>query len=250
MTNLDIPVAAYTEITSQTDLVKYSTEYGQAILKTAQFGYDGKGQYRINSTEDCTPAWNNTKNNKIILEKLILFDYEISIISAVDQNKKIKHYPLIKNQHQNGILRVSEAPYYDKNLTKQAQLISEKIMSELNYVGIICVEFFVVKNQLIVNEVAPRVHNSGHWTIEGAITSQFENHVRAVCGLSLGETSSIGYSKMINLIGEIPINLQSNPNNGIFVYDYHKQARPNRKLGHININSDNPKKLKHQVENE
>lgn len=221
---LNIPCADYAEINTLEQLQDHAYSFNhQAILKTRTLGYDGKGQYRIKNSE--LPKLENYQN--FILEKLVTFDFEVSIIAARNISRQTIFYPLTLNKHQDGILRTSTAPFENKTLQQQAEGYAKKILLHFNYVGVIAIEFFVLNNQLYANEIAPRVHNSGHWTIEGSRTSQFENHLRAITNLNLGQTNSIP-SVMHNLIGEIPKKLPQ----GV-LHDYHKTPRANRKVGHV-----------------
>lgn len=252
-TQLNIPTPKYFDITSL-DNLNAALEQIQhhAVLKTRTMGYDGKGQAVIKwqgTLEKTLPqakiaylSLSKTPGEiPLILESFVSFDYEVSLISARDKLGNIHYYPLSKNTHESGILRLSEAPFSVSNqeiLIKQAQEHAHKILTKLDYVGVLAIEFFVQDNKLIANEMAPRVHNSGHWTIEGAKTSQFENHIRAVCGLPLGETEAIGYSAMLNIISELPTQDQITKINnlpGVYLHLYGKSPRPNRKLGHITL---------------
>lgn len=293
LNNLNIETTEYRPIESLESLKKASKEFKyKAILKTCTAGYDGKGQFVINNPNSIETIWqsalkqnltqkSNQKSNQeleintnLILEKLVEFNQELSIIAARDINNNIKFYPLTKNIHQNGILRLSLAPvqYLSSNLNqsklleRQAQIIIAKILQHFDYIGILCVEFFQVGDKLVVNEIAPRVHNSGHWTIEGAKTSQFENHLRAISGMPLGDTSTVTssntniYSAMFNFISKIPtldkieviknlVNSNSNSkSNNIYIHDYKKLPRANRKLGHMNICCENKQDLYHIIE--
>lgn len=221
---LNIPCAEYAEINTREQLQEHANLFNhQAILKTRTLGYDGKGQYRIKNTE--LPKLENYQN--FILEKLVKFEFEVSIIAARNISQKTIFYPLTLNKHHDGILRTSTAPFENAHLQQQAENYAQKILTDLNYIGVIAIEFFVLNNQLYANEIAPRVHNSGHWTIEGSRTSQFENHLRAIANLHLGKTNSIP-SVMYNLIGEIPNQLPQ----GV-LHDYYKTPRDNRKVGHV-----------------
>ncbi|MEE9451535.1 MAG: 5-(carboxyamino)imidazole ribonucleotide synthase [Gammaproteobacteria bacterium] len=238
-TQLEINTPQYSAIESQQDLNDAVAEIGlPAVLKSRRFGYDGKGQFIIRTPSDIDQAWQTLGNQALILEQFIPFQTEVSIIATCDQQQQIKYYPLIENNHQHGILRLSRAPYENLQLQQQAQLYCQRLCTHLNYVGTLAIEFFLIDGQLLANEIAPRVHNSGHWTIEGADTSQFENHLRAICDLPLGSTASRGNSAMFNCLGELPpINdILAIP--GAHFHDYHKQARPQRKLGHITLNTD------------
>lgn len=159
-----------------------------AVLKTRRFGYDGKGQYVLRTQADISKSWGLLGSQALILEKLISFESEFSLIAVRNKRGETSFYPLIKNHHRKGILHFSEAPVHQDTLQQEAQTHAFKILEALNYVGVLTIEFFYQGNQLIANEIAPRVHNSGHWTIEGAHTSQFENHLRALFDLPLGST--------------------------------------------------------------
>lgn len=234
-TALDIPCAPFCDITSKADLQHACEKLGlPAILKTRRFGYDGKGQFKINQQTDIDIAWNTLGEYPCILEAMIDFDKEISIIATRNISKESVFYPLTKNTHVNGILHRSEAPDdTSSQLQQQAEAYAQKLMDHLNYVGTLAIEFFVTDHQLIANEFAPRVHNSGHWTIEGAVTSQFENHLRAILNLPLGSTAITSGTILENCIGELPdINeVLKNPNSHL--HDYGKSSRPGRKVGHI-----------------
>ncbi len=170
-----------------------------------------------------------------MLEGFVDFDCEVSIVAVRSQAGEMVFYPLTKNIHREGVLRISTAPFIAVDLQTKAQMIAEKLMTSLDYVGVLAVEFFVQEGALIVNEFAPRVHNSGHWTIEGAKTSQFENHLRAVCGLPLGSTAFTQASMMINCIGKMPAPEEVLLYPNAHLHDYHKTARAGRKLGHITV---------------
>lgn len=257
-TRLDIPTPDYFNIENIEDLLAALEKIQcSAVLKTRTMGYDGKGQAVIkwqgsldktrNLAHDAFETLSNS--TPLILESFVDFDYELSLISVRDQSNNIAYYPLTKNTHEAGILRLSEAPMVSPNvdiLTPLAQKHAEKILQTLDYVGVLTIEFFVKNNILIANEMAPRVHNSGHWTIEGAKTSQFENHIRAVCGLPLGPTDAIGFSAMHNIISEPPTNEQLSRLStlpGAYVHLYGKEPRANRKLGHITFCASDKAKL-------
>ncbi|MGH8399650.1 MAG: ATP-grasp domain-containing protein, partial [Gammaproteobacteria bacterium] len=168
-------------------------------------------------------------------EQFIAFEREVSIIGVRNRRGETAFYPLSENRHRDGILRVSIAPYPDRRLQSLAQTYAKRVMQHFDYAGILTIEFFIRKGKLIANETAPRVHNSGHWTIEGAVTSQFENHLRGILDLPLGDTSPIGYSAMVNFIGQMPRVEDVLKIPGAHYHDYGKQARPDRKLGHATL---------------
>ncbi len=217
-----------------------------AILKTRRMGYDGKGQWTLRTKEDVEKVRGTLPKVPLILEKFVAFNSEVSMLGVRSKTGETAFYPVVENHHREGILRLSIAPA--RNLTSELQRAAEaatgKVLEALGYVGVLCIEFFEVGGRLLANEMAPRVHNSGHWTIEGAVTSQFENHLRAILGLPLGSTSAIGHSAMINLIGEIPDERQVLAVPNAHLHLYGKSARPGRKLGHVTVRADRADKLK------
>ena len=215
------------------------------ILKTRRLGYDGKGQFLVKSLEDAITAFNQLGQKGIIAEGFVQFDRELSCIAVRGIDGATFFYPLVENFHHDGILRLSLAPAHvhatDLNLQASAQV--GRILQALDYVGILAVEFFEKEGRLIANEMAPRVHNSGHWTIEGAETSQFENHIRAVAGLPLGDPKPRGFSAMINIIGSMPDASKVLKIPGAHLHDYSKEPRAGRKLGHLTIRADSLEEL-------
>ncbi len=214
-----------------------------AILKARRLGYDGKGQVLINDPEHAAAALKTIGDVPAILDQFVAFERELSIVAARDKLGNIVFYPLAENVHRGGILRVSKAPARDVSdaLTAQAQGAARKILEEFNYVGVLAVEFFQIgkgdDGHLVANEIAPRVHNTGHWTIEGAQTSQFENHMRAVMGMELGSTEPIGHSAMVNIIGNEPRPGALDAMPEAFVHMYGKAPRAGRKIGHVTLNA-------------
>jgi len=201
-----------------------------AVLKTRRMGYDGKGQTIINSAAELE----NQNLAGMILEEFVLFDWELSIIGVRNKSGETRFYPLVENQHRDGILRLSLVTgNVSVELQQQAEEYVTKVMSALDYVGVLTIEFFEKDGRLLANEMAPRVHNSGHWTIEGAVTSQFENQVRAVTDAPLGSTSLLGVCAMVNLIGNVPDVKSILKIEGAHLHLYDKTPRPKRKLGHI-----------------
>ncbi len=174
-----------------------------AILKTRRMGYDGKGQARLRSFDDATDAWSEVGGVPCILEGMVKFEAEVSLIAVRSRSGQVVFYPLIENHHREGILCTSIAPFTNHKLQRQAESYLDVLLEKLQYVGVLAVEFFVVNGTLLANEMAPRVHNSGHWTIEGSETSQFENHLRAIVGGELGNTESRP-TVMLNCIGTMP----------------------------------------------
>lgn len=229
--------AEFRPVNSKQDLYTAAQELGlPSILKTRRMGYDGKGQKRIYGSSDLDGAFEELGSVPCVLEGMVRFDAEVSLIAARSSSGETVFYPLIENVHREGILRRSTVPFAKGTDSMQAQAESylKKILVELDYVGVLAVEFFVVGDRLIANEMAPRVHNSGHWTIEGAKTSQFENHLRAILGMKLGSTESIP-TVMLNCIGEMPTEAETSKTPSVARHDYGKDARPGRKVGHLTL---------------
>jgi len=207
-----------------------------AVLKTRRMGYDGKGQIVLPSQLGLNNKMGSERTDGFILEEFISFDRELSIIGVRNKAGEMKFYPLIENHHHEGILRLSLVTgNISSQLQKQAEEYCATVMSALNYVGVLVIEFFEIGGRLLANEMAPRVHNSGHWTIEGAVTSQFENHIRAVSGLPLGSTDALGVCAMVNLIGHLPDVKSILKLDGAHVHLYDKTSHPNRKIGHVTL---------------
>lgn len=235
---LGIATAAFRLVASRDEFDRAVAEIGlPAILKTRRFGYDGKGQAVLRVEADLDPAWERLGRQELILEGFVPFDREVSVIAVRSQDGSMRYWPPTENVHVGGILHVSRAPAdaVSPTLFARAQAALESLMARLDYVGVMVVEFFQVGEELVANEMACRVHNSGHWTIEGAESSQFENHVRAVAGLPLGSTALRGESAMVNLVGEIPDLSGVEDEPGIFVHVYGKSPAPGRKTGHVTI---------------
>jgi 5-(carboxyamino)imidazole ribonucleotide synthase len=205
------------------------------VLKTRRLGYDGKGQFLLKTAADLESAWAAIGAAGLIYEKFQRFSREVSLVGARSPDGHTVFYPLSANSHAGGILRYSIAPFADARLERTARVYLKRVMGALQYIGVLTIEFFVVDGRLIANEMAPRVHNSGHWTIEGCVTSQFENHLRAICGLPLGSTRPLGHTAMINFLGQLPDRERLLAIDGLAFHDYGKQARPGRKLGHCTI---------------
>ncbi len=208
-----------------------------AVVKTRRFGYDGKGQALIREAADIASAWEQVGGVPLLVEGFVDFDRELSILAARDPEGDAAFYPLVENHHEDGILRVSlaPAPDLDDALRERAEGYARRVLDDLDYAGVLAIELFQVGRDLLANEMAPRVHNSGHWTIEGAETSQFENHVRAILGLPLGSTAPRGHSGMVNLIGGVPdaADVLRHPHAHLHLYG--KEVRPGRKVGHVTI---------------
>ena len=211
-----------------------------AILKTRRLGYDGKGQFRLSSVADADAAWAalgaQASKHGLILEAFVPFERELSVIAVRGRDGDFRTWPLTRNWHTDGVLAMSLAPAPDiEQLQQCATALARTLAERLDYVGVFALELFVKNGELLGNEMAPRVHNSGHWTIEGAHTSQFENHVRAVLGLPLGDTGARGVSTMFNWIGELPEAAPVLHAVDAHWHDYGKQARPGRKVGHATL---------------
>ena len=233
---LGIPTTRYASINTRADLDAAIERIGlPGVLKTRRLGYDGKGQAVLRKRADVDRAWDELGKAPLLYENLVPFDYEVSVICARGMDGELAFYPLCLNVHRGGILRLTRAPFGNAAITRRAQNAARKLAEHFDYVGVLTIEFFVRRGELIANEMAPRVHNSGHWTIEGAETSQFENHVRAIAGVPLGSTRSRGHCAMINLIGELPARDEALAEVGVHWHDYGKEPRQGRKLGHLTL---------------
>lgn len=241
-----VPCAPYQLITERSHLDSAIEGLGlPLVIKTCQAGYDGKGQWRIKVGSNVEQIWSEMSEflaagsadlpHSIIAEKMIPFQREVSVIGARDKSGNMAIYPITENEHTGGVLTLSLAKAISTDIHQQAVDAFSKLASQMDYVGVLAIEFFDVDGKLMVNEIAPRVHNSGHWTQQGTLCSQFENHLRAVAGLPLGTTEAIGPSAMINVLGqsEIPAEVLSISN--VTSHWYGKAQRPGRKMGHINV---------------
>jgi len=241
-TRLGIPAAPFLAVDDAEGLALAAESIGMpGILKTRRLGYDGKGQAVIRNRADLDRAWQALGGQPLIYERLLRFTQEVSLVAVRSRGGEMAMYPLAHNTHRDGILAITRAPFGNQMLQQRAEIHVRKLLEQLHYVGVLCVEFFVVDGALVANEIAPRVHNSGHWTIEGAETSQFENHLRAVTGLPLGSTRARGHSAMVNLVGRMPRPRDALAMPGVHLHDYGKQARPGRKLGHLNYVGKTPR---------
>ena len=223
-----------------------------AILKTRRFGYDGKGQFRLATLADADAAWAalgaQAAEHGLILEAFVPFERELSVIAVRGRDGGFRTWPLTRNWHVNGVLSMSLAPAPDLgSLQQRASELALTLAKRLDYIGVFALELFVKDGELLGNEMAPRVHNSGHWTIEGAHASQFENHVRAVLGLPLGDTAARGMSAMLNWIGELPPSSAVLNTVDAHWHDYGKQARPGRKVGHATVCAADPAGLSERL---
>ncbi|MGB8327377.1 MAG: ATP-grasp domain-containing protein, partial [Steroidobacteraceae bacterium] len=205
------------------------------VLKTRRLGYDGKGQAVVRSSAALAAAWRELGGGALLYEEFVPFDCEVSVIGARGRGGDIAVYPLNGNVHRDGVLCVTRAPFGTAALQRAATRHLERVLEHFRYTGVLTIEFFVRRGRLIANEMAPRVHNSGHWTIEGAVTSQFENHLRAILGWPLGSTQARGHCVMVNLLGSMPAPARLLAVPGAHLHDYGKTPRPGRKLGHCTV---------------
>jgi 5-(carboxyamino)imidazole ribonucleotide synthase len=235
---LGIPTPPFADILTREQFDAAVASIGlPAVLKTRRFGYDGKGQAVLRTQADAEAAWATLGGRPLILEGFVPFDREVSILAVRSRTGETAFYPLVENEHREGMLYRSFAPAggTGEELTERAGEFALRVMTELGYVGVLAIEWFQDGPRLLANETAPRVHNSGHWTTEGAVTSQFENHVRAVCGLPLGNASAVGHSALFNLIGSRPdfAEVLNIPN--AHLHWYGKEPKPRRKVGHVTL---------------
>jgi len=233
---LAIPTTRWRAVGSRAELAAALAAVGlPGVMKTRRLGYDGKGQAVVRTRAEAERAFAQLGAAPLLYEVWVPFDCEVSVIGARGARGELAVYPLCGNVHGAGILRLTCAPYGPKRWQRLAARYLERVLTHFRYRGVLTIEFFVRGGRLIANEMAPRVHNSGHWTIEGAATSQFENHLRAILGLPLGSTRPLGHSAMINLIGRIPPRAPLLALEGVHLHDYGKRARPGRKVGHCTI---------------
>jgi len=260
---LGIATTEFAAVADQDSLEVATKQIGlPAILKTCRMGYDGKGQWILRSAEDVarakselpaassapgkrTDAEPSQETAPFLLERLVPFTRELSVLAVRGRDGETAAYPLVENHHRGGILRLSlaPAPQLDRAVQHAAEDAARRVLDALQYVGVLAIEFFEHEGRLLANEMAPRVHNSGHWTIEGAVTSQFENHLRAVVGLPLGSISAIGCSAMLNLIGDVPDSAEVLAVRDAHLHLYGKSARAGRKLGHVTLRASSPEQL-------
>ncbi|HUF73568.1 MAG TPA: 5-(carboxyamino)imidazole ribonucleotide synthase [Gammaproteobacteria bacterium] len=234
--SLGMPTARYATIDRPEDVDAAGRELGWPIvLKTRRLGYDGRGQRIARSAEELGTAWDALGGLPAIAEAWIDFEREVSLIGVRGPEQELAFYALSENRHRDGMLESSIAPFADDTLEHQARAWMAAMMQQHDYCGVLTIEFFVAAGRLMANEIAPRVHNSGHWTIEGAETSQFENHVRAILGLPLGCTRARGAALMRNLIGRLPPKETLLAIEGLHLHVYGKEPRPRRKLGHCTL---------------
>jgi 5-(carboxyamino)imidazole ribonucleotide synthase len=249
-TDVGMPVPTFAAVDDPASLAAGVEAVGlPAVLKTRRFGYDGKGQAVLRRPELTEDAWRAVGEVPSILEAFVPFDRELSIVAVRAADGEVRCYPLVENHHRDGILRVSYAPApgLTEGLQASAEAHARAIGERLGYVGVFAIELFHANGGLLGNEMAPRVHNSGHWTIEGAETSQFENHLRAICGLPLGGVRVRDAVAMVNVIGREPDPSAMLAIPGAHLHSYGKQPRPGRKLGHVTLIADDPETLRERV---
>lgn len=233
--SLDITTAEFVTIDSAADAAQAGKLGWPVVLKARRLGYDGRGQRIVDSRAALAAAWRELGEVPSIAEAFVEFEREVSLIGVRGARGEQVFYPLAENVHRSGILASTIAPYEDSSLQLEAVRCLGTIMGALDYRGVLTVEFFHTKSGLVANEMAPRVHNSGHWTIEGAETSQFENHLRAVLGWPLGDPRARGHAGMLNLIGRMPPRDAVLAVPGAHLHDYGKSPRPGRKVGHCTL---------------
>lgn len=241
---LDIPVPDFADVATREQLDAAIARIGMpCILKTRRLGYDGKGQFRVRSAQDVGAAWQalgaQARTVGLILEAFVPFERELSVVAVRGRDGEFRIWPLTENWHVDGVLSASLAPAkVDAVLADAAFGHARSLAESLDYVGVFALELFCRGGQLLANELAPRVHNSGHWTIEGSETSQFQNHLRAVLGLPLGDTRMLGHACMLNWIGHLPDANAVLREPGGHWHDYGKSPRAGRKVGHATVRAD------------
>ena len=240
---LGIPTPEFRGVGSESELESALRDLGlPAFVKTRRFGYDGRGQAVIERLDQAAACFKRLRGLPLIVERKVGFDRELSVIAVRGKTGEIRFYPLVENHHEHGILKSTLAPAPDltPELTRKAEGYARRLLEHFDYVGVLALELFQVGSELVANEIAPRVHNSGHWTIEGAETSQFENHLRAVLGMPLGDTATRGHSAMLNLIGSLPDPAPLLELPGAHLHLYGKSERAGRKLGHLTLRRNSP----------
>ncbi|HWU68908.1 MAG TPA: 5-(carboxyamino)imidazole ribonucleotide synthase [Stenotrophobium sp.] len=232
---LGIPVARYVPVNTRDALdIAVKATGLPAVLKTRRMGYDGKGQRVLRTSADLDAAWSDLGGRPLILEAFVDFQRELSCLSVRGSDGRMAFYPVAENRHVDGILRTS-TPRPDDPLQAMAEDYARRMAEHLDYVGVLAFEFFVRDHQLVANEIAPRVHNSGHWSIEGAVCSQFENHLRAIAGLPLGSTALRAHCAMVNFIGDAPATSELAKFADLHIHHYGKTPKPQRKVGHATL---------------
>jgi 5-(carboxyamino)imidazole ribonucleotide synthase len=253
LSSLGAAVPAYHGVASRTELLDALDDVGfPAVLKTRRFGYDGKGQAVLRDAEDLERAWQQLGDSPLILEAFVPFEAECSLIGVRGRQGATRvatrFWPLTRNVHARGILALSLPGVFDDPLQREAERIMQRLMERLDYTGVLTMEFFLHEGRLLVNEFAPRVHNSGHWTIDAAECSQFENHLRAIAGLPLGGTGMTRRSVMFNWIGGLPPRAAALATAGLHWHEYGKQVRPGRKVGHATLTAPSAAALRENAE--
>jgi 5-(carboxyamino)imidazole ribonucleotide synthase len=248
--SLGIPTPVFEAVNDWPQLSAALSRVGlPAVLKTRRFGYDGKGQAVLHSEADAKAAFERLGSAPLILEGFVKFERELSIIAVRSRSGDVACYPLVENHHAGGILRktIAPAPSVTEELQRAANQHIEKLLAHLDYVGVLALELFEIDGKLIANEIAPRVHNTGHWTIEGAHTSQFENHLRAILDLPLGSTVAVSPCAMLNLIGSAPDARAILAVPDAHLHWYGKEPRPGRKVGHVTLRAPDTETLAERV---
>jgi 5-(carboxyamino)imidazole ribonucleotide synthase len=246
---LGVPTAPFEPVDGRADLTRAAARLGlPAVLKTRRHGYDGKGQTVLRTSEDVARGWDTFGQVPLILEGFVRFARELSLLAVRGLQRQICFYPLVENHHRAGMLRLSHAPALNaERLQTAAEDFARRLLEALDYVGVLALELFEVDGQLLANEMAPRVHNSGHWTIEGAATSQFENHLRAILGWPLGSTEMTAHAAMVNLIGVAPTPEKLLEVRGARLHWYGKTEKAGRKVGHDTLLGQNRLELDRRV---
>jgi len=257
---LGLGLAPWVQVDSVNDIVQGIRHLGApAILKTRRMGYDGKGQVRLADSShaaheggpgnpgEAASAWEAIDGAPAVLEKMVDFEREVSIVAARSRTGEICFYPLATNLHRAGILWETTVGTGDP-LQSAAEEAARLVLEKIDYIGVLAIEFFVQDGRLLVNEMAPRVHNSGHWSLGGARTSQFENHIRAILGWPLGDPSPAGWAAMLNLVGSLPDARAVLAVPGVSWHDYGKVPRPRRKLGHLTVTAAEPGELESRLD--
>lgn len=244
---LGIPVPRYMPVATREALELAVRNVGlPAVLKTRRLGYDGKGQAVLRTAADLDAAWARLGSQPLILEAFVPFERELSCLAVRAKDGSMVFYPVIENVHREGILRTATPQLHDP-LQTDAENYARRVAEHLGYVGVMAFEFFVTEGRLLANEIAPRVHNSGHWSIEGAEVSQFENHLRAITGLPLGSTALRGPSIMVNFIGAAPDNAALAAIPGVHIHHYGKSPKPQRKVGHATLTAASEDQLQQRL---
>ena len=245
-----IPTANYRVTANRDDIIAALNSFSSsAILKTCSGGYDGYNQWRLKTEQDIQDLDDSVCVQDCVMEEMVNFSTEVSVIAARNSKGEVAVYPVTENYHRRGTLLISEAPAPDlsEELEAEAQRMIATLLNASNYVGVLAMECFVTENGLVVNELAPRVHNSGHWTMNAGIASQFENHLRAITGMPLGNTKPAKAGGMVNLLG-VDVTAKDALGENTYLHLYNKSVKPNRKMGHINLQADDSESLKAQLD--